>query len=368
MSGPLVSVVIPVYNGARFISRTLDSVLAQTHRTLEIVVVDDGSTDRTTDLVLERAAADPRVRLVHQENSGVAAARNRGIRESQGPFIAPLDADDLWHPEKIERQLRRFEERPEAGLVYCWSIGIDEHDAVLPYPPAPAAYEGDVLAAVLFQDFIGNASVPLIRRGCLEAVGGYDESLRAAGAEGCEDRKLLLDLAERYDFYLVPLFLVGYRQLPQSMSRDHEKMLRSYELVMSEATRKRVDLPKRVLRWARARNRFYLALRAASKRRYGEALSLCCSALHHDPTLLTSPWLRGAALRGLRKAGGKDRPQQHRLGFDQMAIDFPVASPGWVGNRRRRYVQNLRLRPRPPSREASGVIEGRAARREAAGG
>ncbi|MDF2765542.1 MAG: glycosyltransferase family 2 protein, partial [Rhodospirillales bacterium] len=138
MSGPLVSVVIPAFNAERFLARTLDSVSRQTYSALEIIVVDDGSLDGTAGIVRQQAALDPRVRLIRQENAGVAAARNRGIAESDGCFVAPLDADDLWHPQKIELQLRRFEERPSAGLVYCWSIGIDEEDRVMRQRVSPA--------------------------------------------------------------------------------------------------------------------------------------------------------------------------------------------------------------------------------------
>jgi glycosyltransferase involved in cell wall biosynthesis len=101
-----VTVVIPVYNGECFIDRTLASALAQTYDPLEVVVVDDGSTDRTPIIVEAAAARDNRIRLLRAQKSGVAAARNLGITEARGKLIAPLDADDLWHPEKIARQVR----------------------------------------------------------------------------------------------------------------------------------------------------------------------------------------------------------------------------------------------------------------------
>jgi glycosyltransferase involved in cell wall biosynthesis len=344
VSGPLVSVVIPVYNGARFISRTLDSVSAQTHGTLEIVVVDDGSTDRTRDLVLERAAADPRIRLVRQENAGVAAARNRGIRESQGPFIAPLDADDLWHPEKIERQLRRFEERPEAGLVYCWSIGIDDQDCVFPQRVSPASFEGDVFAALVFQNFIGNASSPLIRRECLEEVGGFDESLRAARAEGCEDRKLYMDIAERHDFALEPLFLVGYRQMPGSMSWKSDQMLRSHELIMADARRRHPEVPERIFRWANARTNFYLGLRRLRSAPL-EGLVFCASALGRDPSLFLSHWFRYSVGRGVGKVVGTK--EVTRTPFAQSPVERPVVPAGWTVQRQRNYAASVRIERRP---------------------
>jgi glycosyltransferase involved in cell wall biosynthesis len=346
MSGPLVSVVVPAFNAERFLARTLQSARAQTWRALEIIVVDDGSSDGTPEIVRAQAAVDPRLRLVRQENAGVAAARNRGIAVSGGAFVAPLDADDLWHPEKIERQLRRFQERPQAAVVYCWSVAVDEDDGVIPQQVSPAEYEGDVLAAAVFQDFIGGASVPLIRRECLQAVGGFDERLRAAGAEGCEDRKLYIDLAERYDFALVPAFLVGYRQVARSMSRDHARMFRSYDLVMSQARLRRPDLPRRLFRWGYARGRLAVGIRAAANGQYKAALALCAAALRHDPTLAASRWFRGVALRGLRKAvgAGAPAPSRGRMRFPDGLSPPPLVEPDWALLRRRRHVEKLRLR------------------------
>jgi glycosyltransferase involved in cell wall biosynthesis len=121
---PLVSAVIPVYNGASFIRESIESVLAQTWTDLECIVVDDGSTDGTAAAVSE--VRDDRLRYVYQDNAGVAVARNRGIDEAKGAFVAFLDADDLWLPTKLERQLALFRERPELGLVVTGYTIVDE--------------------------------------------------------------------------------------------------------------------------------------------------------------------------------------------------------------------------------------------------
>ena len=119
----LVSVIVPVYNGERFISRTLASVQAQIYSPIEIIVIDDGSTDRTASLVEAEAGRDSRIRLFRSKNLGVAAARNRGIAEARGHLIAPLDADDLWHPQKLAREAGLLQaSKPSVGVVYCWSI------------------------------------------------------------------------------------------------------------------------------------------------------------------------------------------------------------------------------------------------------
>jgi glycosyltransferase involved in cell wall biosynthesis len=114
MKPSLISCIVPVFNGERYLSETLDSIVAQTHRPLEIVVVNDGSTDDTASVA---ANYREEMRYLWQPRAGPAAARNRGLRAAQGEFIAFLDADDLWHPKKLERQLVRFEARPE--LDYC---------------------------------------------------------------------------------------------------------------------------------------------------------------------------------------------------------------------------------------------------------
>lgn len=121
---PLVSAVIPVYNGERFVRASIASVLGQSWARIECVVVDDGSTDSTPDVV--RAIGDDRVRYVRQPNGGVSRARNRGMAEAKGDFVAFLDADDVWLPQKVERQLSLFEGRPEVGLVLSGYHIVDE--------------------------------------------------------------------------------------------------------------------------------------------------------------------------------------------------------------------------------------------------
>ena len=129
--GELVSVIVPAYNAAATIGETLRSALAQTYPQLEVLVVDDGSTDATADIVRSFVARDPRVRLLQQANAGVAAARNLAIAQSRGAYVAPLDADDLWHPQKIALQLEALRRGgPRVGVVYCWWRVIDMRAAL----------------------------------------------------------------------------------------------------------------------------------------------------------------------------------------------------------------------------------------------
>src|SRR5436309_7380613 len=120
---PKVSVIIPVFNGERYIRQTIESVLAQTYRDFELLVIDDGSTDGTAEAVKEY---EKDLRYVHQGNGGASKARNQGIRFSQGKYIAFLDADDLWEPEKLTIQVEFLERNPKIGLVHCNCDGIDE--------------------------------------------------------------------------------------------------------------------------------------------------------------------------------------------------------------------------------------------------
>jgi glycosyltransferase involved in cell wall biosynthesis len=238
---PRVSVIVPAFNSEATLDETLASVRAQTHRFLEIIVIDDGSTDGTGAIAEEHAGDDARVRLIRKPNGGVASARNIGIAEATGTFIAPVDADDLWHPKKIERQLAALGSHENVGLVYCWFAKIDEESRIT-HLEGRSVHEGDVLSDLCLHSIVGNGSTPLMLRSAVVAAGGYDESLKARCAQGCEDYKLYLRIAENYDYALVRDYLVGYRQLQKSMSRDQRQMLRSRDLVMHEIGAARPDL------------------------------------------------------------------------------------------------------------------------------
>jgi glycosyltransferase involved in cell wall biosynthesis len=230
----LVSVVIPACNAAATLDATLCSVRAQGHQALEIIVVNDGSTDRTRAIAEEHAGRDPRVRVLDQVNMGVAAARNTGWRHAQSDLIAFIDADDVWAPTKIERQLQAFRTGTEAlGLVYCGSVRIDGDGVVIWRSNLPHV-AGDVLEALLLGNFVGNGSNAMVTRQALIHANGFDSALQAANAQGCEDYLLQCRIAERYQFAVVREDLVGYRYLPSSMSSDRPRMLRSWMLVADE--------------------------------------------------------------------------------------------------------------------------------------
>lgn len=313
-----VAVVIPAYNAERWIDETLRSVRSQTHRMLEIVVVDDGSTDRTVEIVEAHLAMDNRLKLVRQGNSGVAAARNRGIAETQAEFIAPLDADDLWAPTKIERQLARIRELGDgAGLIYGRFALIDE-DSRIVHIARREGVEGNALKAMCLSNIVGNGSAPLMRRSVVEAAGGYDADLHAAGAQGCEDYKLYFLIAERSGLGYVDECLVGYRDLPNNMSSQLDRMVRSRDLC-TQAFRARHPQYGAVFDRGRVRLlRFNLA-RALRSRRPADAWAAFREMVRFHPRYA----LTETAIMLLRAA----RSKLHLERAKPLGTRFPVGVP-----------------------------------------
>ena len=179
---PVVSVVIPLYNTRDVIKSTMESLLAQTYPHYEIVVVDDGSTDGSGDVV--RAYGD-RVQYIFQRNGGVAQARNRGIAAARGRYIALLDHDDLWDREKLAKQVAMLDSQPAIGMVVTDVAHIDR--AGRPMNHVGPAYQPQHEFAQLFvQGFVPTPSATLIRKDLLEAVGGFDEQFNSAGMDDHE--------------------------------------------------------------------------------------------------------------------------------------------------------------------------------------
>lgn len=291
---PLVSVIIPAYNAERFIGETISSVLNQTYSNLEILVVDDGSTDKTAEIVCQYIHDDRRIKLIQQANAGVAAARNHGIHISKGKFIAPLDADDIWNPENIEAQVVKFlSVGDEVGLVYSWAADIDEsgkptgdvHTSLI---------EGNVHTTLLLHDFVANASSLLVRRSCLQHIGGYDIRLRQLHGQGCEDWDLLQRIAERNEFRLVPRILVGYRRSVSSMSKNYSQMARSHGLIWKKIYCRYPRIPPFLERLSSSSFYLHLASESALNSNSSESLTWACKAFMHAPipTLLNPGFYR----------------------------------------------------------------------------
>jgi glycosyltransferase involved in cell wall biosynthesis len=292
----LVAVVIPAYNGEATIDETLRSVRSQTHSNLEILVVDDGSKDATTAIVERHAAADPRIRLISQKNGGVAAARNNGISQARADLIAFVDADDLWAPEKIRKQVAALRAGGDrCALVYTWYSLIDEESEVIDWNYRPSE-SGDVLERICFGNLVGNGSSALVTKEALIEVDGFDPGLRAQRAQGCEDLKLYFRIAERHHFALVPEYLTGYRSTPTNMSSDYRQMLRSRLLVAAEMEERQPQLKAAI----RAGNAYYvqwLLERAMNTRRGGDFLFLAGWLAGRAPRLILQSFARPLKLR-----------------------------------------------------------------------
>jgi glycosyltransferase involved in cell wall biosynthesis len=341
-----VSVLIPAYNAQATLLETLQSVERQSFRDLEAIVVDDGSRDETARIAADFAARDARFRLVRQANAGAAAARNTALALARGEWIAPLDADDLWHPDKLARQLERLKTAPPTTvLVYSWSVDIDEHSRVTCRRLDLHRFEGDTYAPLVLINFIDNGSAPLIRRDALVALGGWDASLRARAAQGCEDWHLYLRLAEVGDFVLAPGFLIGYRRTPGSMSRQVPEMTRSYELVMAEARARHPELPAELFRWSRAAFEYYRFELLRDSAAPLSRLRALLSSIRADPHFLRRRSTRKKLKRWLAAPfdGIRGRKVDGLQDFDEASPEPPYeVDEGEYFQARRRSVSLLR--------------------------
>ncbi|CBN58341.1 MULTISPECIES: glycosyltransferase family 2 protein [Kamptonema] len=315
---PIVSVIIPAYNAEPFIEETLKSVLAQTYPAIEVLVVDDGSQDRTPEIVEEICQKDSRVRLLKQSNAGVAAARNLGIEHSRGEYIAPIDADDIWYPENIEKQVQcMLEGGEEVGVVYSWTIDIDE-EGFLNGDIHTFMIEGEVYETLVCHNFLGNASASMLRRSALEKVGLYDSSYRERSAQGCEDWDLYLRLAEFYQFRVVPEFLIGYRKVYSSMSSNYTAMAKSHTLMLQDVRQRHPEIPDFLYRLSTSNFLMYLARQSSRNGSDRTALFWLFQALK---TECISPLLRYSFYRLLSKSLLNLLSQR---GKSQEAIEKPL--------------------------------------------
>ena len=209
---PEVSVVIPAYNAEPTLSETLASVCAQTFSDIEVIVIDDGSTDGTAALV--RGWQDPRVRVVSVPQGGVARARNTGIELSTGAFVAFIDADDMWLPAKLERQLEAIRAPGDHGMCVTAAIRVDARGAEL--APIPVVQTDDYCKALLLDSMVaGCLSSGLVRRSAIERSGAFNPALSQ-----CADWDLWLRLSRVTTFAVVPGELVLYRVHANNMSAD----------------------------------------------------------------------------------------------------------------------------------------------------
>ncbi|MFH0702008.1 MAG: glycosyltransferase [bacterium] len=217
MKNPKVSIIVTTYNRKHYLKDTLDSVFNQTFNDFELIIIDDGSTDETKELI--KLYKCQRIKYFYQNNSGLNAARNAGINLACGEFLAFLDSDDIWLPTKLEKQVNILEKYPDICLVYCGTLLINEENKIIGQKPL-VQYGGYVLNKLIFTNFLYNGSCVLFRSSCLDKVGLFDISIKRM-----TDWEFYLRFALYYRFYGINEYLLKYRIHRQTMSSD----FKSYE-------------------------------------------------------------------------------------------------------------------------------------------
>jgi glycosyltransferase involved in cell wall biosynthesis len=308
-----ISVIIPVYNGEKTIGETIASVLKQTYKNWEILVIDDGSQDATLEVL--REINDPRLNVFSYPNAGQAVSRNRGIELARGEYIAFLDADDLWTPDKLETQLKALQENPQAAVAYSWTDYIDESGQFV-QSGRHITINGDVYAALLVNNFLENGSNVLIRQQALTEVGGFEASLPPA-----EDWDLWLRLAKCYHFVAVPAPQVLYRVSPTSSSSNLAKQEIQCLRVIDRAFARAPNSLQYLKRHSLANLYKYLAWKALDSgltRGNGvTALRLTWNYIKYEPALLKEA--KFASIMVLKSAiAALLPPQQAKMVFAQL--------------------------------------------------
>lgn len=295
-TAPLVTAVIPVYNCARFVREAITSVLNQTYQRLEAVIVDDGSTDATPEVLDE---FDDVVRRIRTPNRGVSSARNTGIAAARGEYIAFLDADDVWLPEKVSQQMDLLRRRPEVALAYSGMHLIDEDSHFrgrVEAPPPEAALRNTLL---LERPFMSVAQTGIVRKDVTEALGGFDERLSTSA-----DCHFACRVAARHPVDAVPHPLTLYRVHPRQMHSDAVATEHEMRVIFEELFNC-ADLPPTL---GRRRNRAYANLHVSLAGAYLQKKNRRQFVTHASRALLRRP---DRVLDGVRRltrpAGGISR-------------------------------------------------------------
>ncbi len=322
---PLVSVIIPAYNAQQYIGATLQSLICQSYPHLEIIVTDDGSTDKTAEIVRHAMIKDRRIKLLQQPNLGVAAARNLAIREFRGSFIAPVDADDICFPDKIAKLLDGLQKAGNrSGVAYSWFVTVNQYGNLIG-KSRMYEFDGEIFEYLLFSNFIGNASSSLIRKQCFDEVGLYNTTFFSQKAQGCEDYDMYLRIAEKFQFKLIRDFLTGYRKTGHAMSDNYKTMERSRGLVFRDQEKRTPWIPSVVLNWAAAYFSIWLSSLAAGAKCYCDSMTYLARAAKGDPVLVKNAGYLRLLVIGLIRS------------FTHMMM------PSFTGDGRKRFQRNIQL-------------------------
>lgn len=226
MSQQTVDVIIPTYNGLPYLKQTIDSVLGQSHKDLVLYVIDDGSTDKAATKKYVASLKDPRVRYKYKTNGGQAEARNYGIRLSTSPFVALIDADDIWHKDKLKKQLKLMDSNPKVGMVYGLCKLIDETNNI--FDEVVWKKRGQLFTYLLGGNKIsGSASMVLVRREAFDKVGLFHEDFLIG-----EDWEMWLRIAKDFEIDFVDDFIASLRVRGDGMQQNYTKMARGLNYML----------------------------------------------------------------------------------------------------------------------------------------
>lgn len=227
---PIVSVIIPTYNRAHLIGRAIQSVLNQTYQNLEIIVVDDGSTDNTGEVIKKFQEHDKRIIYIkHEKNKGGSAARNTGIKAARGEYIAFQDSDDEWLPEKLEKQMEVFKNTSsKVGVVYTGFWRIKDNEKTYIPQSWVKQKDGNIYFELLKGNFVTTQSI-VVRKVSLERVGYFDEKLPRL-----QDWELVIRLSKYYDFKCIDEPLLTSPFTPDSISANNDALVKAFELILNK--------------------------------------------------------------------------------------------------------------------------------------
>ena len=276
-TGPLVSILMPAYNAEATLTETLQSALASSYANVELILVDDGSTDATAAIAERFAYQDERVRVFRQKHRGVSGALNFGLGRIRGDFVARLDADDLWHPTKLDKQVELLVADPAVALAYTFVRYVGGRGRIV-RDAAPQKLAGHALCQCLYNGIIGGGSSVVFRRSILDTVGSYDEDLCV-----WEDLLLHLRVAAAGAIAFVPEYLTCYRLRERSSSADRQQSLRSWRTARKRIQREFSQIPAFVHEWSNARRLLELAEGFAFDKRYATSATLLAECLTSDP-------------------------------------------------------------------------------------
>ncbi len=289
---PRVSVVIPAYNLAWLIGDTILSVRHQTLQDIEILVIDDGSTDDLAAVLAPHIAEDPRIRVIRQDNRGLAGARNRGLEEARAAYVGFIDADDIWHPRFLEETAAALDADPAAPFAFAYSFRFDLDNMVFGPPlwRRPPRHDFD---GMLTLNVVGNGSAALFRAGPTRAAGGFDEGMRARNAWGAEDWKLGLKLCAQGTPALIAKPYVGYRFVAEGMSQgDPARQMRAVRAVMADIAAEFPAIRRRQIADGQVTMNGWLLGAFLAKKKYGTALGMLVQSYLLNPFWFTNPSLR----------------------------------------------------------------------------